>query len=148
MRIWDDTAKLIIYDLSMAEVNQAISEQNILISAGILGSPPNPDSQLVAAPIVANGQLKDPEEFGNIVLRAYPDGSSVRIKDVARVEVGADNYQFGARLNGQPTAAFAISLAPEANALSTAKGVEEMMDELAECLPEGGRDSLPYASRP
>ncbi len=148
MRIWVDPEKLVSYDISMSEVNQAISEQNILISAGILGSPPNPESQLVAAPIVANGQLKDADEFGDIVLRAYPDGSSVRIKDVARVEVGADNYQFGARLNGQPTAAFAISLAPEANALSTAKGVEEMMDELAEFFPEGVSYSIPYDTTP
>src|SRR5690625_3701505 len=148
MRIWVDPEKLISYDISMQEVNQAISEQNVLISAGILGSPPNPKSQLVAAPIVANGQLKDADEFGNIVLRAYPDGSSVRIKDIARVEVGADNYQFGARLNGQPTAAFAISLAPEANALSTAKGIEEMMDELAEFFPEGVSYSIPYDTTP
>lgn len=148
MRIWVDPEKLISYDISMSEVNQAISEQNILISAGILGSPPNPDKQLVAAPIVANGQLKDPEEFENIVLRAYPDGSSVRIKDVARVEVGADNYQFGARLNGQPTAAFAISLSPEANALSTAKGVKKMMDELSEFFPEGVSYSIPYDTTP
>ncbi len=148
MRIWVDPEKLVSYDISMSEVNKAISEQNILISAGILGSPPNPDSQLVSAPIVANGQLKNPEEFGNIVLRAYPDGSSVRIKDVARVEVGADNYQFGARLNGQPTAAFAISLAPEANALSTARGVKKMMDELAEFFPEGVSYSIPYDTTP
>lgn len=148
MRIWVDPEKLVSYDISMSEVNKAISEQNILISAGILGSPPNPDSQLVSAPIVANGQLKNPEEFENIVLRAYPDGSSVRIKDVARVEVGADNYQFGARLNGQPTAAFAISLAPEANALSTARGVKKMMDELAEFFPEGVSYSIPYDTTP
>src|SRR5699024_12087883 len=122
-RDWSSECALPIlsYDISMSEVNQAISEQNILISAGILGSPPNPKSQLVAAPIVANGQLKDADEFGNIVLRAYPDGSSVRIKDIERVEVGADNYQIGARLNGQHTAAVAISLAPEANTWSTAK---------------------------
>src|SRR5699024_180 len=124
MRIWVDPEKLVSYDISMSEVNQAISEQNILISAGILGSPPNPKSQLVAAPIVANGQLKDADE------------------------VGADNYQFGARLNGQPTAAFAISLAPEANALSTAKGIEEMMDELAEFFPEGVSYSIPYDTTP
>jgi len=148
MRVWVDPEKLISYDLSIAEVNEAISEQNILISAGILGSPPNPKNQMVAAPIVANGQLKDPDEFGNIVLRAYPDGSTVRIKDVARVEVGADNYQFGARLNGHPTAAFAISLAPEANALSTAKGVKEMMDELEPFFPEGVSYSVPYDTSP
>src|SRR5690606_15094743 len=102
--------KLVSYNLSMAEVNAAIAQQNVLISAGILGSPPNPSDQRVTAPIVVNGQLRTAEEFENVILRSYADGSSVRVKDVARVEVGADNYQFGARLNGKTTAAFAISL--------------------------------------
>src|SRR5690625_4849519 len=148
MRIWVDPEKLVSYDISMSEVNQAISEQNILISAGILGSPPNPKSQLVAAPIVANGQLKDADEFGNIVLRAYPDGSSVRIKDIARLEVGSDNYQFGARLNGQPTAAFAISLTPDANALDTAEGIQEAMEELSEFFPDNLTYDIPYDTSP
>src|SRR5690606_40318593 len=95
----------------------AIAQQNVLISGGILGSPPNPSEQRVSAPIIVNGQLETVEEFENIVLRANTDGSAVRLRDVARIEVGADNYQFGARLNGKPTAAFAISLTPSANAL-------------------------------
>src|SRR3546814_17093752 len=100
----------------MSEVNAAVGAQIGLISAGILGSPPNPDSQRVSAPIVVNGELSTVEEYENIILRSNQDGSSVRIRDVARVEVGADSYQFGARLNGNPTAAFAISLATNANA--------------------------------
>lgn len=148
MRVWVDPEQLVSYNLSMAEINTALAQQNVLVSAGILGSPPNPKSQRVTAPIVVNGQLRTAEEFGNVVLRANPDGSSVRLKDVARVEVGADNYQFGARLNGQTTAAFAVSLAPDANALSTAKGIKARMEELSEFFPTGIRYDIPYDTSP
>ena len=148
MRIWVDPEKLVSYKISMAEVNAAIANQNVLISGGILGSPPNPGGQRVAAPIVVNGQLQSADEFENIILRSNPDGSSVRVADVAKVEVGADNYQFGARLNGNPTAAFAISLAPDANALSTAEGIKERMDELQEFFPSGVSYSIPYDTSP
>ena len=97
MRIWVDPAKLVGFNLSMAEVNQAISAQNVLISGGSVGSPPNPDSQRITATVTANGQLSTIEGFGKIVLRANTDGSKVLLRDVARIEVGADNYQFGAR---------------------------------------------------
>ena len=148
MRIWVDPEKLVSYNLSISEVNSALAQQNILVSAGILGSPPNPESQRVTAPVVVNGQLRSEEEFGNVILRSMPDGSSVRVKDVARVEIGADNYQFGARLNGKTTAAFAISLSPDANALSTAKGIQLKMDELAEFFPAGISYSIPYNTSP
>src|SRR5690606_11439826 len=105
-------------------------------------------SQRVTAPITVNGQLETVEEFENIILRSNPDGSAVRIKDVARVEVGADNYQFGARLNGQPTAAFAISLSPEANALDTADAIKKQMDELAQFFPDNIRYDIPYDTSP
>src|SRR3546814_10145329 len=98
------SSDLVGYGLSMSDVNAAINQQNVLISGGILGSPPNPDGQRVTAPIVVNGQLATVKNFGKIVLRSNTDGSSVRLSDVARIEVGADNYQIGARLNGKPTA--------------------------------------------
>lgn len=148
MRVWVDPEQLISYNLSMAEVNAALAQQNVLVSAGILGSPPNPESQRVTAPIVVNGQLRTAEEFGDVILRANPDGSKVLLKDVARVEVGADNYQFGARLNSKTTAAFAISLAPDANALSTAKGIKAQMEELAQYFPEGVEYAIPYDTSP
>lgn len=97
---------------------------------------------------MVNGQLRTVDEFNDIVLRSNPDGSMVRVSDVARVEVGADNYQFGARLNGKSTAAFAISLAPDANALSTAKGIKSRMDELAEFFPTGVSYAIPYDTSP
>src|SRR5690606_23586540 len=148
MRVWVDPDKLTGYNLSMAEVNAAIANQNSLISAGILGSPPNPEDQRVSAPILLNGELSTVEEFENIVLRSNVDGSSVRIRDVARVEVGSDSYQFGAWLNGKPTAAFAISLTPSANALTTAEGVKAKMDELSEFFPENVTYAVPYDTTP
>src|SRR5690606_27985075 len=86
MRVWIDPDKLVGYDLSVSAVNAAISQQNILISAGSLGAPPNPDSQRYTATVVVNGQLSTVEAFGNIVLRANTDGSSVSLRDVARIE--------------------------------------------------------------
>ena len=148
MRIWVDPDKLQGYKLSMAEVNAAVAAQNKLISAGILGAPPNPGGQRVASPIVANGELSSVRDFENIVLRSNTDGSSVRIKDVARVEIGSDNYQFGARLNGKPTAAFAVSLATNANALSTAEGIKTTMKDLAKYFPAGVSYSIPYDTTP
>ncbi|MDX3895664.1 efflux RND transporter permease subunit [Pusillimonas sp.] len=148
MRVWVDPDKLTGFNLSMAEVNAAIANQNSLISAGILGSPPNPEDQRVSAPILLNGELSSVEEFENIVLRSNVDGSSVRVKDVARVEVGSDSYQFGARLNGKPTAAFAVSLTPSANALTTAEGIKARMDELSQFFPENVTYAIPYDTTP
>jgi multidrug efflux pump len=148
MRVWVDPDKLTGFNLSMAEVNSAIASQNVLVSGGILGSPPNPKEQRTSAPIVVNGQLHSVDEFGNIVLRANVDGSTVRLKDVARIEVGSDTYQFGARLNGKPTAAFAIALTPNANALSTAEGIKKKMEELSQFFPDTVTYSIPYDTSP
>src|SRR5690606_31035286 len=148
MRIWVDPDKLTGYNISMSEVNAAVGAQTNLISAGILGSPPNPDTQRVSAPIVVNGELSSVEEFENIILRSNPDGASVRIRDIARVEVGADSYQFGARLNGKSTAAFAISLATNANALATAEGVKASLEELSQFFPGNVEYSIPYDTTP
>ncbi len=148
MRVWVDPQKLVGYGLSMSQVNNALAAQNLVISGGLLGSPPNPDSQRTVAPLTVNGQLTTPEEFGDIVLRANPDGSSVRIRDVARVELGSDNYQFGARLNGKPTAAFALSLTPTANALETAELAKAKMTELAKFFPDNITYQIPYDTSP
>ncbi|WP_276809059.1 efflux RND transporter permease subunit [Castellaniella defragrans] len=148
MRVWVDPQKLVGYGLSMSQVNSALAAQNLVISGGLLGSPPNPDTQRTVVPLTVNGQLTTPEEFGDIVLRANPDGSSVRIRDVARVELGSDNYQFGARLNGKPTAAFALSLTPSANALETAKLAKAKMAELARFFPDNITYAIPYDTSP
>ncbi|HEX2518380.1 MAG TPA: efflux RND transporter permease subunit, partial [Castellaniella sp.] len=148
MRVWLDPQKLVGYNLTAADVNNAIVAQNMVVSGGQLGSPPNPDSQRTTAPLTVNGQLKTPEEFGNIILRANPDGSTVRIRDVARVELGSDNYQFGARLNGKPTAAFALSLTPTANALETARLAKDKMKELSRFFPDNIAYAIPYDTSP
>ena len=148
MRVWVDPEKLTGYNMSMAQVNAAIANQNMLISGGILGSPPNPADQRVSAPILVNGELSTVSEFENIILRSNLDGSSVRIKDIARVEVGSDTYQFGAWLNGKSSAAFAISLTPNANALTTAEGVKAKLEELSQFFPPNVEYSIPYDTTP
>jgi len=148
MRIWVDPDKLTGYNLSMMDVNAALASQNAMISAGTVGAPPNPQDQRTAATVVVNGQLSSVEEFGNIVLRANQNGSMIRLRDVARIEVGANNYQFGARLNGQPTAGFAIVLSPDGNALETARGVEEELQNLSQFFPPGVEYNIPFNTAP
>jgi len=148
MRIWVDPDKLTGFKLSMAEVLAAVSNQNRLVSAGVLGAPPNDAGQRVSAPIVVNGELRSPAEFESIVLRANSDGSMVRLRDVARVEVGSDTYQFGSRLNGKTTASFAVSLTAEANALETAAGIKAKLKELSQFFPPGVEYAIPYDSTP
>ncbi len=148
IRIWVDPDKLVGFKLSMADVKTAISLQNVLVSGGIIGSPPNPEAQRVTAPLVVNGQLSTVKDFDKIVLRSNVDGSSVRLSDVARVEIGSDSYQLGARLNGKPTAAFAISLAPNANALATAAGVKTALQTLSKQFPSNIGYSIPYDTSP
>jgi len=148
MRVWIDPDKLMGLQVSVQEVTQAIRAENVLISAGTLGGPPNPVSNRVAANILTNGQLTNVADFENVLIRANEDGSAIRLKDVASIEVGADNYQFGARLNGNPTAAFAIILAPGANALETAEGVEQTMAELSRFFPADIAYDIPYNTAP
>lgn len=148
MRVWVDPQKLVGYQLSMSDINQAIAGQNLVISGGVLGAPPNPPSQQVAIPLLVEGELDTPEQFSNIILRANADGSTVRIRDVARVELGSDNYQFGSRLNGKPTAAFALSLTPTANALETAGLAKAKMAELSRFFPDNIAYAIPYDTSP
>jgi multidrug efflux pump len=148
MRVWIDPDKLVGYNLSMSDVNNAIAAQNVLIAGGNMGGPPNPASQRTTATVIANGQLSTIQGFGNLVLRANSDGSIVRVRDVGRVEIGADNYFFGARLNGKPTAAFAIILSPDGNALATAEGVRKQMEQLSRYFPANIKYAIPYDTAP
>ncbi|RJG05127.1 efflux RND transporter permease subunit [Noviherbaspirillum cavernae] len=144
MRIWIDPAKLVGYSLTPSDVSTAIRNQNAQVASGKLGDLPNLDSQQVTAPIVVTGQLSTPAEFGAIVLRANADGSTVRLRDVARVEIGGQAYDTSARLNGKPTAAIGVQLSPTANALATAKAVRARMDELSKFFPQGVKYDIPY----
>ncbi|MBE2261398.1 MAG: efflux RND transporter permease subunit [Burkholderiaceae bacterium] len=146
MRIWIDPAKLLGLNLTAAEVTAAIRAQNAQVSAGEIGSLPNVAGQGIAATVVVNGQLTNVDEFGKIVLRANPDGSTVRLKDVARIELGAQTYATSARLNGKPSTGIGVQLAPTGNALATAKAVRTKMQELQRFFPRGMTWSIPYDS--
>src|SRR5690606_13927757 len=143
MRIWVDPNKLVGLNLTPADVTAAIRAQNALVAGGTLGELPSPSSQQYAATVVVNGQMTSPEEFGNVVLRANRDGSSVRLRDVARVEVGGQQYATSGRLNGKPTSFIGVQLSPTANALETATLVHAKMDELSKYFPAGVRYDIP-----
>lgn len=148
MRIWIDPQKLIGFHLTPVDVNQAIANQNAQVSAGSIGDLPGRPTQEITATVLVKGQLSTPEEFGDIVLRANPDGSTVRVRDVARVEIGSQEYQYGTRLNGKTATAFSVQLAPEANALSTATLIRAKMDELSRYFPAGVEYTIPYDTSP
>ena len=144
MRVWVDPKKLQNYNLSMAEVSSAISTQNAQISAGSLGALPNVSGQTITATITAEGQLKTAEEFGNIIVRANTDGSNVYLKDVARVELGSQEYSTSTRLNGKPVVGMAVMLSNKGNAMATAAAVRERMDELQKFFPGDMKWDAPY----
>ncbi len=144
MRVWIDPTKLVGLNLTPADVTNAIRAQNAQVTSGTLGDLPNPSDVQTASPITVRGQLATTEEFGTIVLRANPDGSTVRLRDVARLEIGGQAYGTSARLNGQPTAAVAVQLSPTANALQTATLVKAKMNELSKFFPTGVRYDIPY----
>ena len=144
MRVWLDPEKLVGLKLTPGDVTTAIRNQNAQVASGTLGELPSPTSQQTSAPIVVTGQLTTPAEFGDIVLRANPNGSTVRLKDVARIEIGGQAYATSARLNGKPTSAVAVQLSPTANALATATAVKAKMAELSKYFPAGVRYDIPY----
>jgi multidrug efflux pump len=144
MRIWVDPDKLTGYKLNMSDVTTAIRQQNAQVAGGTVGDLPNPRSQAWFAPVVVTGQLSSVEEFGKVVLRANRDGSLVRLRDVARMELGGASYSISARLNGQPFVAIAVQQSLTGNALATATIVREKMDELSKYFPPGLKYTVPY----
>ncbi|WAJ27110.1 efflux RND transporter permease subunit [Antarcticirhabdus aurantiaca] len=148
MRIWIDPDRLVGLSLSVADITNAIQGQNAQVAAGSIGANPNPVTQQVTATILVKGQLQTPEEFGQIVLRSNPDGSLVRLSDVARVEIDAEDYNFNTFLNGQPSAAVGVQLSPTGNALDAATGVREVMESLKPLFPPGVSYSIPYDTTP
>jgi multidrug efflux pump len=146
MRIWLDPAKLQGFGLSSSEVVNAIRGQNAQVSAGSIGELPIVSGQAVSATVVVDGQLRTPAEFGQVVLRANADGSTVRLSDVARIELGAQAYATTARLNGKPSTGIGVQLSPTGNALSTAAAVRAKMEELQRYFPAGMSYAVPYDS--
>lgn len=137
MNIWLNPEKLQGYGLSATQVLTAVRGQNVQFAAGSVGSDPSPEGQAFTATVSAEGRFSSPEQFENIILRADSDGTVVRLKDVARVQIGASTYGFDGRFNGMPTGGFAVQLLPGANALNVAEAVRAKMDEMQPSFPSG-----------
>ena len=148
MRIWLDPAKLNSYKLTPGDVKNAISAQNVQVSAGQLGGTPAVKGQQLNATINVASRLQTPEQFGEILLRSNADGSTVRLKDVARAELGGENYGVAARFMGKPASGLAVKLAANANALETANAVKAKIEEMKPFFPAGVKADIPYDTTP
>nr|MEC9420672.1 efflux RND transporter permease subunit [Pseudomonadota bacterium] len=148
MRVWIDTKKLVGLNLTARDVTGAIAGQNAQVSSGSIGAQPSAAGQEITATVSTTGQLSTTEEFAEIVLRANPDGSVVRLGDVARVEFGAQSYAISSSINGQEAAMIGIQLNASGNALVTADAVKSRMAELAANFPQGVSFEIPYDTTP
>jgi len=144
MRVWVSPEKLLSYGLSIEDINNAIRNQNVQVPAGSFGSRPADNEQELTASLVVKGFLEDPEEFGDIVLNSNANGSAVYLKDVARIELGKQDYNFETRLNGRKAIMGAIQLSPGANAIDTVKAVKARAAELEMNFPDDIEISFPY----
>jgi multidrug efflux pump len=148
MRVWLDPDRLATFRLSAADALAAVREQNTQSPGGQIGDRPLAKEVEINAPILTQNRFTTAEQFASIILRANPDGSAVRLGDVARVELGAQSYLFDLELNGRPAAGMAIQLSTGANALKTAEGIRARMAELARTFPEDISWTVPYDSTP
>jgi multidrug efflux pump len=146
MRIWLDPLKLKGYGLTASDALDAIRSQNVMFAAGSVGAQPAMNGQGITATVTAESSFTTPEQFRQIILRTEPDGTTVTLGDVARVELGSESYGNFSRLNGHPVASFGISLLPGANALAVSNAVLAKMKELAQNLPAGVSWSVPFES--
>ncbi len=144
MRIWLDPNQLNSFQLTPSDVAAAIRAQNHQVAVGNLGGVPSVAGQQVSATMMARTMMNSPEEFAEILLKVKPDGAQIRLKDVARVEIGAENYTTLNTFNNQPAAGMAIMLATGANALATAEAVKDKIAELAPYFPAGVEVVYPY----
>jgi hydrophobe/amphiphile efflux-1 (HAE1) family protein len=148
MRIWMDPAKLTNFGLNPEDVASALQAQNVQVAAGEIGGLPSVKGQRLNATIIGPQWLQRPEQFENILLRVNPNGSRVLLRDVARVELGAENYNVSTKYNGLPASGLAIKLAPGANALDTQKAIEATLNRLAPFFPAGLKYVYPFDTTP
>ncbi|MGY4396272.1 multidrug efflux pump [Sphingomonas sp. UYAg733] len=148
MRIWVDPLKLNSYSLTMSDVTTAVRAQNAQVSAGQIGAQPAPKEQMLNATVSVQARLTTPEQFAAITLKSNIDGSVVRLGDVARVEIGAENYAASAKYNGKAAAGIGIKLAPGANALATVAAVQARVAEVAKQFPADVKVIYPYDTTP
>ena len=146
MRVWVDPQALAGVGLSLDDVNAAIASQNLQVAAGALGEMPADAQQELTTTLLVKGALQSPQEFGRIVLKGKPDGSTVRLSDVARLELGLEQYTFDVQANGKPAASAAVQLAPGGNALQTAQAVRARLAELAQSFPPDITYQVPFDS--
>ena len=144
MRIWLDTAKLHAYGISPSDVSAAVRSQNVQLATGELGQLPAAPGQQLNAVVVVRSRLTKPEEFSEILVKTLPNGAALKLKDVARVELGAQDYAISARTDANPSAAIAVRVAPDGNALEVAKAVKQRMKELERYFPPGVQWDVPY----
>ncbi|HEY7299720.1 MAG TPA: multidrug efflux RND transporter permease subunit [Xanthobacteraceae bacterium] len=144
MRVWLDPVRMTALGIAPSDVTAAIQDQNIQVAAGQIGEPPAPENQQQQLTVLAPGRLSSVKQFDNIIVRTNPDGGVVRIRDVARVELGAQDYASSSALDGNPSATLAIFQTPNANALAVANSVEQQMQELAKQFPPGLKYAIVY----
>ena len=137
MRIWLDAGKMANLGVSVSEVSAAIQTQNTQVPAGDLGVEPMKNKQMIKLTMRTKGRLQNPEEFENIIIRSKPDGSQIKLKDIARVELGAESYSFFSRIGGRDSAIISISQLPEANAIDLSNKISKKMEELSKSFPQG-----------
>ncbi|MBI5154061.1 multidrug efflux RND transporter permease subunit [Candidatus Poribacteria bacterium] len=143
MRIWMDPDRLAARGLTVSDVAAEIREQNGLFAAGRIGAPPNEGVELTV-PVITRGRLEDEGDFNDIILRANTDGTTLRLRDVGRAELGAQSYDMFGRMNGKTSTLMLAFLQPGANALSASKALRKTLDELGEALPEGVTIEVPF----
>jgi hydrophobe/amphiphile efflux-1 (HAE1) family protein len=144
MRLWVDPARLAKFGLTVPDVIAAVRDQNQNFAVGEIGQSPGGEGQVLTFPVQTQGGLTEAEQFRDVIVRALPDGSVVRVRDLARVELGADDYQLSVRFNAKPAVGIGIYLSPGANALDLAKAVRERMTQLGATLPPGVNWIVPY----
>src|SRR5450755_2729800 len=148
MRIWLDPDKLKAYGLTPSDIQLAVQAQNAQLSIGQIGGMPNVAGQQLNATVTALGRLQTPEQFRNIILRSNADGSRLHLGDVARVEMGLADYNFDVHFNGKPASGVGVQLASGANALSTVRGVVELLEKIKPQLPAGMKAVIPFDETP
>ncbi|MCY4328588.1 MAG: efflux RND transporter permease subunit [Endozoicomonadaceae bacterium] len=146
MRVWLNPERMQALQVTVGDVQDAVSEQNRIIAAGTIGAMPSNSEQMFEYSIEGHGRLNTPEEFGNIIVRANPDGSYVRLHDLARVELGSQSYQGSARLNNHPTVFIAITQLPDSSAIDVAAGVKQTIQALEKHFPAGLKAKIIFDS--
>ena len=144
IRVWTDPDKMAKLGVTAADVSLAVKDQNIQVAPGRIGQAPTDKSQMWTMQLNSKGRFSTPAEFENIIIRSNPDGSAIRLKDVARVELGSQNYEYFTRVNGNPAAVIGIFADTNANALDTAEAVYKKMGELSKKFPPGIDYKIPY----